>query len=425
MSLQKLRWPVLFLGCLCGGVAGCKDTVVEVVPVSEIVVSPPSANLSLGGSQQLAATLKGSGGHTLGGRAVNWSSTNTSVAAVNQDGLVTGVGAGTATITATSEGRSGSAAVTVPTYLLTVTMAGPGNGILTSSPAGIECPGTCQASFASGVVVTLEARTLVGGGDFFDGWSGACSGRDTSCQVTMSGARSVTATFGSNRPQAVQTHGFTEVYPNTAYYAWSYSDQRADKFVIDYRVGGAAWTSVEFPATTRAVVASDLPDGYFLEFRIRACNVWGCSAYSTIASASAPLTPTVTKLAIPSTLTSLSGALLSRTYYRVYVPPSANLSDLTIKTFGGTGDVDLYVRQGRVPSTADEQWDCKSATFGNADSCSFANPSSGDFYILLYAFGFYSGVTLEVTAAGGGASAAGSHLDEPRPEGPRIKEVLP
>jgi len=416
---------MVLMGCFCAGLVGCKDTVVEVVPVSEIVVSPPNANLSLGGSQQLAATLKGSGGHTLGGRTVSWSSGNTSVATVNQDGLVTGVGAGTATITAASEGRSGSATVTVPTYLLTVTMTGPGQGTVTSSPAGIECPGTCQASFTSGVVVTLEVLPLVGGGNFFDGWSGACTGLGATCQVTMSGARSVTATFGSNLPQAVQTHGFTEVYPNTAYYGWSYSDERANRFFIDYRVGGAAWTSVEFPATTRAVVASDLPDGYFLEFRIRACSFSGCSANSTIASASAPLTPSVTKLAIPSTLTSLSGALFSRTYYRVYVPPSAALSDLTIKTFGGTGDVDLYVRQGRVPSTADEQWDCESATFVNTESCSFNNPSSGDFYILLYGFAAYSGVTLEVTAAAGGAAAPESDLAEPRSVGPRIKEVLP
>jgi len=274
------------------------------------------------------------------------------------------------------------------------------------------------------VVVTLEAQNLVGGGNFFDGWSGACTGLGATCQVTMSGARSVTATFGSNLPQAVQTHGFTEVFPNTAYYAWSYADQAVTHFEIDFRVDGGAWNTVEFPAPTRAVVASDLPDGYFLEFRIRACGIIGCSAYSTIASASAPLTPSVTKLAIPSTLTSLSGALFSSRYYRVHVPPSAALSDLTIKTFGGTGDVDLYVRKGRIPSTADGEWDCKSATFGNTDSCSFNNPSSGDFYILLYGFAAYSGVTLEVTAAAGGAAAPESDLAEPRSLGPWIKEVL-
>jgi len=394
---------MVLMGCFCAGLVGCKDTVVEVVPVSEIVVSPPSANLSVGGSQQLNATLKGSGGHTLGGRAVSWSSSNTSVATVNQDGVVTGAGAGTATITAASEGRSGSATVTVPTYLLTVTMTGPGQGTVTSSPAGIECPGTCQASFASGVVVTLEAKNLLGGGNFFDGWSGACTGFGATCQVTMSGARSVTATFGSNLPQGVQTHGFTEVYPNTAYYGWSYTDQSVTHFEIDFRVDGGAWTTVEFPAPTRAVVASDLPNGFYLELRIRACNAWGCSANSTIAAASGPLTPSVAKMAIPSSRSPLSGAMSSTTYYRVYVPPSVALSELTIRTFGVNGDVDLYVRLGRVPSLT--QWDCRSTTFGNADACTFTNPPSGDYYILLHGYEAYSGVTLEVTAATGGGAA--------------------
>jgi hypothetical protein len=421
MSSGPGRWPMVLMGCLCAGLLGCKDTVVEVVPVSEVVISPPSANLSVGGSQQLLATLKGAGGHTLGARAVSWSSGNTSVATVNQDGVVTGAGAGTVTITATSEGRSGSATVTVPAYTLTVTKAGTGAGTVTSSPVGIECPGTCQASYASGLVVTLTAQGAPGAE--FEGWSGACSGLANTCQVTMSGARSVTATFNPYTPRPVETHGFTEVYPNTAYYAWSYTDERATRFDIDYRLDGAAWTTVEFPALTRAVVASDLPDGYFLEFRIRACGIMGCSAYSTIASVSAPLTPSVTKVAVPSSQGPLSGAWLSTTYYRVYVPPSAALTELTIKTFGGTGDVDLYVRQGRVPSTADEQSDCESSTFGNADACTFTNPESADYYILLYGYEAYSGVTLEVTAATGGGAVPEFAPEGPSLEGPRITRV--
>jgi hypothetical protein len=50
---------------------------------------------------------------------VTWGSSNTAVATVN-GGLVTGVAAGGATITATSEGKSGTAAVTVTTSVGTV-----------------------------------------------------------------------------------------------------------------------------------------------------------------------------------------------------------------------------------------------------------------------------------------------------------------
>jgi hypothetical protein len=49
----------------------------------------------------------------LTGRTVTWATTSSSVATVNGSGLVTAQGAGTATITASSEGKTGSASVSV------------------------------------------------------------------------------------------------------------------------------------------------------------------------------------------------------------------------------------------------------------------------------------------------------------------------
>src|SRR5882762_4588001 len=80
------------------------------------------------------------------------------------------------------------------TFPLTVTAAGTGSGKVTSTPAGISCPGTCSANFASAAVVTLAASAAAG--STFAGWSGACTGT-ASCAVTMSAARSVTATFNA------------------------------------------------------------------------------------------------------------------------------------------------------------------------------------------------------------------------------------
>jgi len=74
-----------------------------------------------------------------------------------------------------------------------LTVAVTGTGSVTSSPAGINCPGTCTASFPSGTSVTLSAAA--GSGFQFSGYSGACSG--TSCQVTLSTDQSVSATFTS------------------------------------------------------------------------------------------------------------------------------------------------------------------------------------------------------------------------------------
>ena len=78
------------------------------------------------------------------------------------------------------------------TYALTVTKVGAGT--VTSAPAGIDCGATCTASYASGTSVTLTATPAAGSA--FSGWSGACSGTG-SCQVTMSAARAVTATFSA------------------------------------------------------------------------------------------------------------------------------------------------------------------------------------------------------------------------------------
>ena len=75
---------------------------------------------------------------------------------------------------------------------LTVTSAGSGSGTITSSPSGINCPGTCTAKFASGTQVTLTATP--GTSYTFDGWSGACSGT-AGCTVTLTAAETATATF--------------------------------------------------------------------------------------------------------------------------------------------------------------------------------------------------------------------------------------
>ena len=84
------------------------------------------------------------------------------------------------------------------TYVLEVTKAGTGGGTVSSTPSGINCGTVCSADFADGTVVTLSATPDPGSA--FDGWSGAgCSGTG-SCIVSMSAARSVTASFTSLPP---------------------------------------------------------------------------------------------------------------------------------------------------------------------------------------------------------------------------------
>ena len=83
------------------------------VPVASVSVSPATASVQAGSTVQLTAVTRDANNTVLTGRAVTWSSGNTSLATVSAAGLVRGVASGTALITAASEGQSGSATVTV------------------------------------------------------------------------------------------------------------------------------------------------------------------------------------------------------------------------------------------------------------------------------------------------------------------------
>jgi len=68
-----------------------------------------------------------------------------------------------------------------------------GNGVVTSSPAGINCGTDCSESYLLRTIVRLTAAASPGA--IFAGWSGACAGVSPTCDVTMDSPKSVTATF--------------------------------------------------------------------------------------------------------------------------------------------------------------------------------------------------------------------------------------
>jgi phospholipase C len=90
------------------------------------------------------------------------------------------------------------------TYTLTITLAGTGSGTVTSTPSGINCNPTCQASFAAGSSVLITASAIKG--SYFAGWSGACKGSAGKCTVIMNSNLSATATFNVNQTVNVLNH---------------------------------------------------------------------------------------------------------------------------------------------------------------------------------------------------------------------------
>ncbi len=80
-------------------------------------------------------------------------------------------------------------------YTLTVNVGGTGQGTVTSTPAGIVCPGAaCSAMFDQGSQVTLNEAPA--GGSTFAGWSGSCSGTGA-CNLTINSNEQVTSTFNT------------------------------------------------------------------------------------------------------------------------------------------------------------------------------------------------------------------------------------
>jgi hypothetical protein len=80
-----------------------------------------------------------------------------------------------------------------PAQPVTLTVTRNGAGTITSAPAGIACGATCQADFALGTQVTLTAAANAG--SVFTGWTGACTGSQPTCTLTLAAATSVTAAF--------------------------------------------------------------------------------------------------------------------------------------------------------------------------------------------------------------------------------------
>ncbi|KAB2968830.1 MAG: endopeptidase [Thermoanaerobaculia bacterium] len=88
--------------------------------------------------------------------------------------------------------------------LRTLTVAVTGSGTVTSAPPGIACPADCSEDYVDGTLVTLSQAADPGW--VFTGWSGDCTGAGA-CQVTMSAARSVGATFVPLRTLTVAVTG--------------------------------------------------------------------------------------------------------------------------------------------------------------------------------------------------------------------------
>jgi len=86
----------------------------------------------------------------------------------------------------------------------------------------------------------------------------------------------------------------------------------------------------------------------------------------------------------------LSAGTGSSLSYTVTVPSGA--SQLRVAISGGSGDADLYLRQGSAPT--DTTYACRPYLSGNNETCTINNPAAGTWHVRIKAYSTFSGVTV-------------------------------
>lgn len=107
---------------------------------------------------------------------------------------------------------------------------------------------------------------------------------------------------------------------------------------------------------------------------------------------------TITVLAVPTlvsgtAVTGLSASTNNERFFQIRVPAGA--TQLQVAISGGTGDADLYVRRGAIPTQS--AYDCAPFAGGNNEVCTFSNPAAGVWYIMIHAWAAYANMQIVAT----------------------------
>jgi len=118
----------------------------------------------------------------------------------------------------------------------------------------------------------------------------------------------------------------------------------------------------------------------------------------SVALAEAKVTSTLLQSGVA--VTNISGSSGDKKYYRIEVP--SGTTKITFQMYGGSGDADLYVKKGSVPTLS--SFDGRPYLYGNNETASFQSPQVTTWYVMIHAYAAYSGASLKATLEGSGAS---------------------
>jgi serine protease len=154
----------------------------------------------------------------------------------------------------------------------------------------------------------------------------------------------------------------------------------------------AGSTSKTFTVTVNGDAAVELDENFVVNVtNVSNIEVARSQAVGTIFNDDA--TPLSNGVAVAG----ISEATKQSLLYAIEVP--AGRTSLVVTTSGGTGDTDMYVRRGALPTT-EPVADCVSDGPATTETCSFSGataPAAGTWYVMLYGYASVSGVTLTAT----------------------------
>ena len=135
------------------------------------------------------------------------------------------------------------------------------------------------------------------------------------------------------------------------------------------------------------------------EWHVRVVAYSASSGYSvkgTYSSDGPPPPPPPTQLENGVTVGDISVGAGEELFFVLDVP--ADATDLNFTMAGGTGDADLYVREGELPTSA--VYDCRPYLAGNNEACDFPTPAAGQWFVRIAGFSAATGVSLTASYTG-------------------------
>ncbi len=210
-------------------------TITAPVMVASVAITPSSARLTAGQSQQLSAVVTDSANNVVSGQTVSWSTSASTLVSVTPTGLVTAVAPGSATISASLSGVTGRIDVL---SVSTIAMS------------------------ATGATGYLHAAAAAPPPTFSYGYSGYTS------MSRLGGAQADNEQFGWGTWLTPNNLGFSQALCPVGTYARDHWPERGPTYRDVYQTiegGGGRWTSTAFPSPSPKFRVNSTPDCYSTE----------------------------------------------------------------------------------------------------------------------------------------------------------------